>query len=86
MSIDSTVYECYEQACGHSATSGLCLSFIIHKIIVRVVENIKQDNQRTQGSAFHTVIMLFITFVADITGNKIGPVFPAIKWGQVKDN
>lgn len=43
-------------------------------------------NKRTQGNAYHIVIMLFITFVADITGNKIGPVFPAIKRGQVKDN
>lgn len=86
--IDSTVCECYEQACGHSATSGLCLSFIIHKIMViellRILNRI--INKRTQGNAYHIVIMLFITFVADITGNKIGPVFPAIKRGQVKDN
>lgn len=47
----------------------------------------KQDNQqKNSGQCSSHSDSNIVTFVADITGNKVDPVFLAIKWGQVKDN
>lgn len=71
----------------HSATSWLCLSFTIYKITLLELWAIlsRISNKRTQKSSSQSDSDV-IAFVADITRNKVDPVFPAIKWGQVKDS
>lgn len=69
------------------ATSWLCLSFTIYKITPLELWTIlsRISNKRTQESSSQSDRDV-IAFVADITRNKVDPVFPAIKWGQVKDS